>query len=165
MPDFQGKIVYEHNPEIVAALEAAGKLFRAVDYEHAYPHCWRCDTALLYYAKSTWYIRTSEVRERMLAENERIGWHPEHIKHGRFGKWLEGNVDWALSRDPLLGHAAADLGVRGRRSCEERFCAGSVQDLRERGGEVREDLHRPFVDEIVARAASPAAARCGASRR
>ena len=103
VPDFQGKLVYDHNPEIVAALAASGRLFREVHYEHAYPHCWRCDTPLLYYAKSTWYIRTSEVRDRMLAENERIGWHPEHIKHGRFGKWLEGNVDWALSRERYWG--------------------------------------------------------------
>ncbi len=148
VPDFQGKVVYEHNPEIVAALEAAGKLFRAAEYEHAYPHCWRCETALLYYAKSTWYIRTSEVRDRMLAENERIGWHPEHIKHGRFGKWLEGNVDWALSRARYWG-TPLPIWECTAEDCDERFCAGSVADLRERGGEVREDLHRPFVDEIT----------------
>ena len=103
VPDFQGKLVRDHNPEIVAALDAAGRLFREIPYEHAYPHCWRCDTPLLYYAKASWYLRTSEVRDRMLAENERIGWHPEHIKHGRFGKWLEGNVDWALSRERYWG--------------------------------------------------------------
>ncbi|HKJ35116.1 MAG TPA: isoleucine--tRNA ligase, partial [Solirubrobacterales bacterium] len=148
VPDFQGKVVYEHNPEIVEALDAAGKLFRAVDYEHAYPHCWRCDTALLYYAKSTWYIKTSEARDRMLAENERIGWHPEHIKHGRFGKWLEGNVDWALSRSRYWG-TPLPIWECTAEDCDERFCAGSVADLRERGGEVREDLHRPFVDEIT----------------
>ncbi len=148
VPDFQGKVVYEHNPEIVAALEAAGKLFRAAEYEHAYPHCWRCETALLYYAKSTWYIRTSEVRDRMLAENERIGWHPEHIKHGRFGKWLEGNVDWALSRARYWG-TPLPIWECTAEDCDERFCAGSVADLRERGGDVREDLHRPFVDEIT----------------
>ena len=103
VPDFQGKLVRDHNPEIVEALAASGKLFKEVPYEHAYPHCWRCDTPLIYYAKSSWYIRTSEVRDRMLAENETIGWHPEHIKHGRFGKWLEGNVDWALSRERYWG--------------------------------------------------------------
>ena len=103
VPDFQGKLVFEHNPEIVAALEEKGRLFKRVDYEHAYPHCWRCGTPLIYYAKSSWYIRTTEVRDRMLAENEKIGWHPEHIKHGRFGKWLENNVDWALSRERYWG--------------------------------------------------------------
>ena len=80
-----------------------GRLLRAERYEHSYPHCWRCGTPLLYYAKSSWYIRTTDVRDRMLAENETIGWHPEHIKHGRFGKWLEGNVDWALSRERYWG--------------------------------------------------------------
>jgi isoleucyl-tRNA synthetase len=148
VPDFQGEVVYEHNPEIVEALEASGKLFREVDYEHAYPHCWRCDTALLYYAKSTWYIRTSRARDRMLAENERIGWHPEHIKHGRFGKWLEGNVDWALSRSRYWGTPLPIWECTSER-CGERFCAGSVSDLRDRGGDVREDLHRPYVDEIT----------------
>ncbi len=148
VPDFQGKLVYHHNPEIVEALREAGKLFKAIDYEHAYPHCWRCDTALLYYAKNTWYIRTSEVRERMLAENERIGWRPEHIKEGRFGKWLEGNVDWALSRSRYWG-TPLPIWECGEADCDERFCAGSRADLLERGGEVPEDLHRPFVDEIT----------------
>ena len=82
---------------------ARGRLFRAEEYEHAYPHCWRCGTPLLYYAKPSWYIRTSELRDRLLAANETVDWHPEHIKHGRFGKWLEGNVDWALSRERYWG--------------------------------------------------------------
>ena len=115
---------------------------------HAYPHCWRCDTPLLYYAKSSWYIATTEVRDRMLAENEKIGWHPEHIKHGRFGKWLESNVDWALSRDRYWG-TPLPIWECGAEDCDERFCAGSLADLRERGGEVPDDLHRPYIDEVV----------------
>ena len=103
MTDFEGRFVKEADPDIIEALRANGRLYRSEVYEHAYPHCWRCDTPLLYYAKSSWYVRTTDVRDRMLAENEKIGWHPEHIKHGRFGKWLEGNQDWALSRERYWG--------------------------------------------------------------
>ena len=80
-----------------------GSLLRSEDYEHAYPHCWRCGTALLYYAKPSWYIRTSRSATRLLAANETVNWHPPHVKHGRFGNWLEGNVDWALSRERYWG--------------------------------------------------------------
>ena len=127
-----------------------GRLLRAERYEHSYPHCWRCGTPLLYYAKSSWYVRTTDVRDRMLAENETIGWHPEHIKHGRFGKWLEGNVDWALSRERYWG-TPLPIWECESEDCEERFCAGSVADLRERGGEVPDDLHRPYIDEVTLR--------------
>ena len=89
--------------ELIADLERRGLLFREQVYEHAYPHCWRCGTPLLYYATSSWYIATSEVKDQLLANNETIGWRPEHVKHGRFGKWLENNVDWALSRDRYWG--------------------------------------------------------------
>ena len=78
---------------------------------HAYPFCWRCKTPLLYYAKRSWYIRTTAVKERLIANNQQIHWVPEHIKNGRFGNWLENNVDWALSARALLGHAAADLDL------------------------------------------------------
>jgi isoleucyl-tRNA synthetase len=146
--EFAGRKVKEADPDIVARLEADGKVLRAEPYLHAYPHCWRCDTPLLYYAKASWYIATSQVKDRMLAENERIGWHPEHIKHGRFGKWLENNVDWALSRDRYWG-TPLPIWECDEADCEERFCAGSRQDLRERGGVVPDDLHRPFIDEVV----------------
>jgi isoleucyl-tRNA synthetase len=146
--DFAGLKVKEADPDIVRALERKGKLLRAETYLHAYPHCWRCDTPLLYYAKSSWYVKTTEVRDRMLAANEEIGWHPEHIKHGRFGKWLEGNVDWALSRDRYWG-TPLPIWECDSEDCEERFCAGSIADLTEKGAEVPDDLHRPYIEDAI----------------
>jgi isoleucyl-tRNA synthetase len=148
---FRGGFVKD--PEVtaglIADLERRGLLFREQVYEHAYPHCWRCGTALLYYARSSWYVATSHVRDEMLANNETIGWHPEHIKHGRFGKWLENNVDWALSRDRYWGTPLPIWECAGE-DCDGRFCAGSVAELRERArGDVPEDLHRPYIDEVV----------------
>ena len=146
--DFAGRNVKEADPDIVRALDERGVLLRAEPYMHSYPHCWRCGTPLLYYAKASWYIATSQVRDELLANNETIGWHPEHVKHGRFGKWLEGNVDWALSRDRYWG-TPLPIWECTADDCDERFCAGSIADLRERGGEVPDDLHRPYIDEVT----------------
>ncbi len=148
---FEGQFVKD--PEVTAALIAdldqRGLLFREQVYEHSYPHCWRCGTPLLYYAKSSWYIATSQARDELLANNEEIGWHPEHVKHGRFGKWLENNVDWALSRDRYWGTPLPIWECTGE-DCDERFCAGSVAELRERAREpVPDDLHRPYIDGVT----------------
>jgi isoleucyl-tRNA synthetase len=146
--------------ELIADLERRGLLFREQTYEHSYPHCWRCGTPLLYYATSSWYVATSEVKEQMLANNEAIGWHPEHVKHGRFGKWLENNVDWALSRDRYWGTPLPVWRCEDG-ACGEVECVGSVAELRERSGaEAPADLHRPYIDEVTLECR-----RCGGEMR
>jgi isoleucyl-tRNA synthetase len=148
--DFAGRWVKEADPDIVEALRERGLLLRYEVYEHSYPHCWRCETPLLYYAMSSWWVHTTDVRDRMLVANEEINWYPDHIKHGRFGKWLENNVDWALSRERYWG-TPLPIWSCTNDDCEERFCAGSIADLRERGAEVPDDLHRPYIDDVTLR--------------
>ena len=98
---YEGRIVKDPQvtEDLIEDLRERGILFHEQRYEHSYPHCWRCGTPLIYYAKNSWYIRTTAVRERMVAANETVAWHPPHVKHGRFGDWLANNVDWALSRE------------------------------------------------------------------
>jgi isoleucyl-tRNA synthetase len=142
---FAGMHVREADAHIIEALADSGRLFRAGEYEHAYPHCWRCGTPLIYYAKTNWYVRTTERKAELLAANETIDWYPEHIKHGRFGKWLENNVDWALSRERYWG---TPLPI-WRAEDGEVFCIGSLDELRELGAEVPDDLHRPYIDDVT----------------
>ncbi|MFC2019644.1 isoleucine--tRNA ligase [Chloroflexota bacterium] len=147
---FAGKFVKEADPLVLADLESRGLLFRSEKVRHTYPFCWRCDAPLLYYAKQTWYIRTTAVKERLISGNDELNWYPEHIKHGRFGDWLKNNVDWAFSRERYWG---TPLPVWRCEGCSHYECIGGVGELEAKPGfsglPEPLDLHRPFVDEIT----------------
>ncbi len=158
---FSGKFVKDADPLILDDLKSRGLLFRSERIRHTYPFCWRCESPLLYYAKQTWYIKTTAVKEGLIAGNNEINWYPEHIKYGRFGDWLENNVDWAFSRERYWG---TPLNIWHCESCGNYQCVGSVDELKNKPGfaGLKEplDLHRPFVDEL-----SFTCPECGAKMR
>ncbi len=147
-PSFvRGLFVKDADPKIVEDLEERGVLLRAETVEHAYPFCWRCGTPLLYFARPAWYVRTTAVRERLLDVNESVNWIPDHIKHGRYGNWLENNVDWALSRERYWG---TPLPI-WRCAAGHQTAIGSLKELSGLAGRDVSDVdpHRPAIDEVT----------------
>ncbi len=160
LPLVGGQFFKAADPALVADLRARGLLFRELAYEHSYPHCWRCDTALLYYALPSWYIRTTAIKDRLLEENARTDWHPTTIRNGRYGDWLNNNIDWALSRNRYWGTPLPVWRCTTDPSHWQVF--GSLAELGEAAGQDLSalDPHRPYVDDVAV-----SCPRCGAEAR
>ncbi len=144
---WKGVFVKDADPEIIKWLEHRGLVFKKVDYEHSYPFCWRCDTHLLYYARDTWFIKMTELREQLLNYNQKINWLPDNIKEGRFGNFLENVVDWGLSRERYWG-TPLPIWECG---CGHRHMIGSIDELKKMGVDVADDieLHKPYIDRVL----------------
>ncbi len=144
---FAGKFVKDADAEIILDLKHRGILYKKEMHLHSYPHCWRCSSPLLYYARESWYIRTTDYAKRMVELNKQINWIPKEVGEGRFGNWLEDNKDWALSRDRFWG---TPLPIWICETCGKLKCVGSVEELK-KGKNVPEplDLHKPHVDAVT----------------
>lgn len=138
-----GMFVKDGDPVIIDDLKRRGLMYRAETIRHTYPFCWRCETPLLYYALTAWFIRTTAVKTQLIRNNEQIHWYPEHLKRGRMGNWLESLVDWSLSRTRYWG---TPLPIWVCEACDTRRCVGSVAEL---GLTLQDDLHRPFIDSVT----------------
>jgi isoleucyl-tRNA synthetase len=140
---YRGMFVKAADKQIVADLRAEGRLYRVETIKHSYPFCWRCETPLLYYALTSWFIRTTAVKHQLIAHNRSVAWQPAHIRDGRMGDWLENLVDWNLSRTRYWG---TPLPIWECEGCKHQRCVGSTAEL---GLTVADDLHKPHIDEVT----------------
>ena len=145
--DWPGTFVKDADPLILDDLKAAGKLFKAPKFEHSYPHCWRCDTPLIYYARESWFIKMTAVKEQLIANNNTINWIPDAIGKGRFGEWLEHVQDWGISRNRYWGTPLTVWEC----SCGHQHSIGSIAELKSMSDNCPEDieLHRPYIDAVT----------------
>ena len=150
--DFAGVFVKKADPMILKDLEEKGKLFKAPEFTHSYPHCWRCDTPLLYYARESWFIRMTAVKDELVANNNTVNWIPKSIGEGRFGNWIEHVQDWGISRNRYWG-TPLNIWECKNEACGHQHAMGSIEELKSMSDNCPDniELHRPYIDKVTAK--------------